>query len=762
LATTSVVGLTSDANGITGLSNSTLTSGSIAITGAAYNFASPTLNTTGPVAFGLFHEGSATGNTQIVSISNTTISNPSFQDSLDVSPTSNNTSVTGNTTNITAGNSGTITLTANTSTAGSLASTVTLGYVSNANGVAGLSNSSLTSGSIATTGEVYSGQSTWNTAAAGAWGALTGPDAFGTNWAGNGGSPGLDPNFTNTDVANFGALAASTIAVSLNSAAPSLLGIAFTGTTTSYSIGQGTGANSITLSGLGAYITDAGSSDTIAAPLILDSNVTATLSSGAVLTISGSITDSGGALTASGAGTLILSGTSVSTAPITVSGGNLEVSNLASLGTGSSLTLSNGGTFTYTGGTGTLAKNITVATGSTGTFDNTGGGVVTISGAVSKNGSVLDLSGGQFVVSGVISGSTSDSDLDVSGGSTIGLTNANTYNGPTVISGGSTLLTGINNALPSPAPYTDMTVTSSTDTLDILGTSQTVDSISGSGQIISSNGSASTPAIGSGASAATGSITVDTTNYTGGTDTFAGSLGGTGSATNLSLTKAGTGVLSLTGLNTYTGGTTVSGGTLLANSSNSTGSGLVTVASGGVLGGGGTIAPSGVASGTAVNILSGGLLDPSAGTSTPTHMTLNLNAGTSLTLNAGANLAFILGDPTNSATSDEVIVNGGTVNVGAGTLTINNINFTPQAGFGVGTYSLITTSAMNDMTGSLTSNAFALDEQLSPGIFGQLVINNNQTLEVVVSTTAPEPSTWALMIGGLVVLVAFQIRRRRS
>jgi hypothetical protein len=69
---------------------------------------------------------------------------------------------------------------------------------------------------------------------------------------------------------------------------------------------------------------------------------------------------------------------------------------------------------------------------------------------------------------------------------------------------------------------------------------------------------------------------------------------------------------------------------------------------------------------------------------------------------------------------------------------------------------------MNDMTGSLTSNAFALDEQLSPGIFGQLVINNNQTLEVVVSTTAPEPSTWALMIGGLVVLVAFQIRRRRS
>ena len=60
--------------------------------------------------------------------------------------------------------------------------------------------------------------------------------------------------------------------------------------------------------------------------------------------------------------------------------------------------------------------------------------------------------------------------------------------------------------------------------------------------------------------------------------------------TNGGLTKAGAGILELTGNNDYTGGTIVNAGTLLANntSGSGTGTGSVTVNSTGTLGGTGT------------------------------------------------------------------------------------------------------------------------------------------------------------------------------
>src|SRR5207247_406101 len=81
---------------------------------------------------------------------------------------------------------------------------------------------------------------------------------------------------------------------------------------------------------------------------------------------------------------------------------------------------------------------------------------------------------------------------------------------------------------------------------------------------------------------ATSTLTV---NYNGGTNqVFTGLIGGTGSGTAINLVKSGTGTLTLSGNNIYTGSTAVTGGTLrvVSNAVNrpysvSDGAGLIVV-----------------------------------------------------------------------------------------------------------------------------------------------------------------------------------------
>jgi fibronectin-binding autotransporter adhesin len=125
----------------------------------------------------------------------------------------------------------------------------------------------------------------------------------------------------------------------------------------------------------------------------------------------------------------------------------------------------------------------------------------------------------------------------------------------------------------------------------------------------------------------------------GASTTFSGALGGNGS-----LTKAGNGVLTLSGSSGYTGGTTInSGGILATNTAGSAlGSGTVAVNSAGFLGGSGTI-------GGAVTV-SAGTLAPATSPIGFSHLTI---AG-SLTVAGGANFNYHL----TGGGSDQVIVSG--------------------------------------------------------------------------------------------------------
>jgi autotransporter-associated beta strand protein len=357
------------------------------------------------------------------------------------------------------------------------------------------------------------------------------------------------------------------------------------------------------------------------------------------------------------------------------------------------------GTLNYTGAAGTLAKNVNVLGNGLDTIQNSGTGLLTLSGNLTKNGTILILKGGSngINVTGAIAGSGANSDLIVDGGNTT-LSGANTYNGPTSIINGATLTANGTNALPTTngrtAVYLDQTVagvaTGTGSSILALGSNQSVSSLSGQASS-TVNLNARTLTIGSAS---------DTAN-------FAGVISGANGA----LIKDSTGTQTLSGTNTYTGLTTISAGNITISNASALGSTTsgTTVASGAALQIQGGIAVgaealnltgSGFSNAGALRNLSGanslsGAITLSGAT------TIGSDAGT-LTLTGGIsgtqNLTFT--GAGNTTISGAIATSTGTLTKnGSGTTTLNAANtYTGTTTVNSGTLTAATANALGNST----------------------------------------------------------------
>ncbi|WP_192871723.1 beta strand repeat-containing protein, partial [Variovorax sp. JS1663] len=270
---------------------------------------------------------------------------------------------------------------------------------------------------------------------------------------------------------------------------------------------------------------------------------TGTLTSGennTSTTFSGRFSGFGGGLNKIGTGTLTLSGdNSAYTGLTTVTAGTLQAGIIDNafgqrsevvVGVGATLDLNNHNQTIYK-----LAGSGYVNLG-TGTLTTTFGTVSTFGGQISGSGGLTTIGSGTLTLSG-----------------------ANSYTGATTVNYG-TLQAGAVNTFSAASAVTLAGGT----TLNLAGYDQAIGSLTGLGSVT------------------LGTATLTTGANDGSTD-YGGVISGTGG-----LTKTGSGTLTLTGDNTYTGATTINGGTLRLGDGNLSSTRLsadtvVTVNSGGTL-----------------------------------------------------------------------------------------------------------------------------------------------------------------------------------
>jgi autotransporter-associated beta strand protein len=238
---------------------------------------------------------------------------------------------------------------------------------------------------------------------------------------------------------------------------------------------------------------------------------------------------------------------------------------------------------------------------------------------------------------------------------------------------------------------------------------------------------------------------------------------------NAALTTAGTGAVVLSGNNTYTGGTTVTAGTLLANngSGSATGSGSINVTAG-TIGGSGTVNPTGT---NTFTVSSGGTLAPGTSGNTNTltlsaagntntsgllalsgaALTFNLNAG-----NTASNLSL-----TSSFANEVTGLSGNTFNfqdLTSGSLALGEYTLIESDDSTTNPFSGVSPGALSGftLTGLSAYSGDTVQLQLN-----QLPGTNDYAIQLDIASV-PEPSTWALMLSGLAIVMFWQCRRNAN
>jgi autotransporter-associated beta strand protein len=338
--------------------------------------------------------------------------------------------------------------------------------------------------------------------------------------------------------------------------------------------------------------------------------------------------------------------------------------------------------------------------------------------------------GAEVEISGIISGGSGNSVQSQDNG-TLRLSGANTYDGLTSVRNGSTLIVGNASALGSTTSGTTINNAANT-TLDLNGFNvgnEAITLVGANSRVVNNNTS----------SAATVAGSITTTN---------GQIGGSGnltasgvisSATASGFTKVGTGTVTLSGNNTYTGTTTVSAGSLIVNGNQSGATGVLTVAANATLGGSGTIGGP-----TTIS----GILAPGNSIGT-------LTVANDVTWNSGNSWVFELGAVAGPSilspgSSDLLAITGGNdfLKGGVGPFTFD---FAGTGDFGW--YKLVDWAG-----GSTTFDVLDFTGVNLGGVYtSEFAIQDNALYVNVV----PEPSTYALLALAAAGLGSHVIRRRR-
>ncbi|MEI6656371.1 MAG: autotransporter-associated beta strand repeat-containing protein, partial [Verrucomicrobiota bacterium] len=422
----------------------------------------------------------------------------------------------------------------------------------------------------------------------------------------------------------------------------------------------------------------AASGNTIQNGSLTGTSYAASNSTGNAIVTANLLVNGAAGLTKSGAGTLTLSGTNN-----TYNGGNIVNGGTLALSVGSTmgatlntLTLGGGtldlGTTSQTAG----AVNLTAAAASGDTLKN--GSLTGTSYAVSN-------SSGNAIISAnlLVNGAAG---LAMSGAGTLTLSGTNTYSGGTSISNGGTAVMSGSGTLGSTS---GSLAVNSLALLDLNGTSQQVNALTGSGGTLVNN-----------ATGTVSTLTVASGSYAG---AIADNTSGTGT---LALTKTTSGTLTLSNTSTYTGATTISGNLVLTGYLGNT---AISVQPGATFAAnpasGGTIyAGISTSAGTSSLTLHGGtgsaagfsMMDNAVGT-------FRLGSGglTTITSTVLPMLSFDIGNSTGTIDLLDLGTMGGSATIAAGTL-VDFSALSGATGLATGNYTFLTAA------GGLGASAFTL------------------------------------------------------